>query len=74
MIKKFVSNGGVILEIGDFYGGGQDEVIQTMEEEGTSLTVNTSCNFYTLTMKPGDYVLSEDGSAKIVKSKYDKDE
>ena len=71
MIKKFITDG-VTLEVGDFYGGGEDEVIQSMEDKGSTLQINTSHGFYDLSLKPGDYISDDSGSAKIVKSKYDK--
>lgn len=73
-IKKFISQGGVTLEIGDFYGGGLDEAITSMEETNNKLTINTALGFYDLTLKAGDYLLQVDGSSKLVKSKFDKDE
>lgn len=73
-IKKYISQAGVILEIGDFYGGGEDEVITSIEEEGTSLLIKTSCNEYPFTLKPGDYLLTTEGSGRVVKSKFDIDE
>lgn len=71
-IKKYISVGGVVFEAGDFYGGGNDEVISSMEEEGTKLTIHTSVGYYELTLKPGDYLVATDGSARLVKSKFDK--
>lgn len=71
-IKKYMSQGGVVLEVGDFYGGGNDEVITSMEEEGTNLKIYTTVGYSDLTLKPGDYIVAVDGSAKLVKSKFDK--
>lgn len=70
-IKKYMSMGGVTLEIGDFYGD-EDEMITSMEETGTNLKIRTSVGYYDLTLKPGDFLVQTDGSSKLVKSKYDK--
>ena len=67
-----MSHGGMVLEVNDFYGGSEDEVITRMEEEGTNLRIITSAGFYNLTLKPGDYLVQTDGSSKLVKSKFDK--
>lgn len=71
-IKKYMSQGGSVLEVGDFYGGGEDEVIQSMEQEDTNLKISTSVGFWDLTLKPGDFLVKEDGSSFLIKSKYDK--
>lgn len=74
MIKKYIAQGGTTLELMDFYGGGQDEVINKMSEDGTKITILTTCNHYEFALKPGDFISYLDGSSKIVKSKYDKDD
>lgn len=71
-IKKYMSQGGVVLEVGDFYGGMEEDAIVSMVEENTKLTINTNRSFYELTLKPGDYLVTSDGSSKLVKSKFDK--
>jgi hypothetical protein len=68
-IKKYMSSGGVVLEVGDFYG---EDVITSMEETGPNLKILTSVGFYDITLKPGDFLVQTDGSSKLVKSKFDK--
>jgi len=72
MINKFISNTGTILAVDDFYGSGTDEVIKSFERSGEKLTVNTDQGFYTLGLRPGDYLGSDDGTSEIIKTKYDK--
>ena len=67
-IKKYISKGGVTLEIGDFYG---EEVITSMEENGKNLRIFTSDGYYDLDLGVGDYLVETSGSAKLVKSKFD---
>lgn len=73
-IKKYISHGGTILEIGDFYGGGLDESITSMEHKDNNLSINTALGFYDLTLSAGDVLIQTDGSSKLVKSKFDRDE
>jgi len=70
-VKKYISSMASVLEVGDFYGGGDDEVIQSMEAQDTNLRINTNMSYYDLTLKAGDYIAYEDGSSKIFKSKFD---
>lgn len=72
-IKKYVTAGGVTIEVGDFYGGGPDEVVTFMEEQNRALTVTTSSGQYTLTITAGDYMVDTEGSGHIVKSKFDRE-
>jgi hypothetical protein len=71
-VKKYISVYGVTLEIGDFYGGGEDEAITSMEQDNQHLKVNTGMGFYDLALKPGDYLSYVDGSSILIKSKFDK--
>lgn len=71
-IKKFISAGGTTLEIGDLYGGGDEEVITTMEETGKILKIFTNQSYYDLHLQAGDWLKLTDDSTKLVKSKYDK--
>lgn len=79
-VKRYLSNGGTALEIGDFYQG--EAVITAMEETGTNLKIYTFSEFgavtstdsFDITLKPGDYLVLTDGSSKLVKSKFDKDD
>ncbi len=71
-IKKYMSQGGVTLEVNDFYGSSEDEVIKFMTETGTNLRIDTTHSYYELTLKPGDFLVQTDGSSKLVKSKFDK--
>ncbi len=74
-IKKYITPGGMTLEIGDFYGGGGDEeVITSMTSEGTNLHIITTSGYYDLTLKPGDYIVDTESSGHLVKLKTDKDD
>lgn len=70
-LSKYISQHGTVIEIGYFYGSGEEEVVSSLEEEGSKLTIRTTQSFYELTIKPGDYLLTTDGTARIVKSKHD---
>lgn len=71
-IKKYVTAGGVTMEIGDFYGGGPDEVVTQLVEADRLLTITTSSGQYTMAITTGDYMVDTTGSGHIVKSKFDK--
>lgn len=71
MIKKYISASGITIEIGDFYGGGTDEVVSSLEEKEHSVTINTNLGFYTLPLSPGDYLGFQDGSGRIITKKTD---
>ncbi len=71
MIRKYTSNSGVTLEVGDFYGSGPDEVITSLEENDYQLRINTNLNFYDLTLKPGDYLSEGDGAGRVIKNRHD---
>ncbi len=74
MIKKYISQSGVIIEVGDFYGSGTDEVVSSLEENNNQVLVYTTFGFYPIDLKPGDYIGMQDGSGKVVKSKHDETE
>lgn len=74
MIRKYISNSGVTLEVGDFYGYGPDEIISSLEENGYKLRINTNLGFYDLTLRSGDYLSEGDGAGKIIKHKHDETE
>lgn len=76
MIKKYISHSGVTIEVGDFYGGGLDEVISSLEElpdkdVPTHFRINTNLNNYEFTLKPGDFIGYTDGNGKVIKNKHD---
>lgn len=71
MIKKFISQSGVTIESGDFYGGGTDEVVSSLEENGSYLNIITNLDIYRVSLSPGDYLGMADGSGKTIKNKHD---
>ena len=72
-VKKFISASGMTYEIGDLYpGGGPEEVITSIEETGKIIRFWTALSYYDYHTKSNDYIMYADGSAKLVKSKYDK--
>ncbi len=78
MIKKYISHSGITIEVGDFYGGGQDhegigEVVTSLEESDSNLRIYTSLSSYDISLKAGDYLGLSDGSGKLVKAKNDPD-
>lgn len=78
MIKKYITHSGITIEIGDFYGGGMDEVVSSFEEISldvpTHIRINTNLSYYELPLSPGDYISYQDGSGKIIKNKHDESE
>lgn len=71
MIKKYISHSGVTIEVGDFYGGGIDESVISLEERDKQLYILTNLDQYPIDLKAGDYLGLQDGSGRIVKSPHD---
>lgn len=71
MTKKYISHSGVTIEIGDFYGGGLDEVVSSLEDDNTNLRIITNQDIYLIQMQAGDFLSFADGSSKIVKHNHD---
>jgi len=73
---KYISQSGTRIEVGDFYGGGLDEVVTSLEEldNKTHLRVNTTLSYYDIFLNIGDYLVLGDGSGKIIKNKHDNDD
>lgn len=75
MIKKYITRSGVTIEVGDFYGGGQDEVVTSFEVEENEcpldILIKTTVDSYKIPLGIGDYLGMDDGSGKIVKGKND---
>lgn len=69
-VTKFISQS-LTLEVGDFYGAGQDEVVKSMEDKDHEIEIVTSHDSYEFRLQPGDYMAFSDGSSRIMKSKYD---
>lgn len=69
MIKQYFSKSGIQIEVGYFYGPGQDEVITSVERDGFKLTVGTSHSKYDIKLSPGDSLVFEDGSYETIKEK-----
>lgn len=78
MIKKYISHSGVTIEVGDFYGGGTDtedigEVVSSLEDNLTNLTIITNMDIYVIPLQVGDYIGMTDGSGKVIKTKHNDD-
>jgi hypothetical protein len=69
MVKKYISQSGVTIEIGDFYGGGPDEHVVSLEEKEKQLYISTNLDIHIIDLRAGDYLGMQDGSGKLVKPK-----
>ena len=72
-LKKYISHSGVIIELGDFYGG-NDEVVVTLEDDSINLRLITNKDIYILPLQVGDYLSLPDGSGKLIKNKHNGNE
>lgn len=70
-IRKYTSHSGITIEIGDFYGGGIDESVLSLEDDNIHLRIKTTQDVYLIPLQVGDFLGLPSGSGKIIKNQHE---